>query len=284
MSVAARTSAECMVSICTIGGNKAKANVLNAAILGFMAGAFIAFGGLFAIKVAGNMPVEYWGNLTRLVFAGVFPVGLLLVLVAGADLFTGNCMYMPSAMINRKSDWGGLAKSWVVSWSTNLIGSMFVAYFLGYCTVLFLDMDSSGYRPLAAYAVNLANGKCALSFDVAFWRAVGCNWLVCLAIYMSLAAPDAVSKVAVIWPPIACFVAVGFEHSVANMTFIPLGIFLGSSEAYINNAVALPPLTADWYGMFVTNLIPVTLGNIVGGMIFVGMAYYKANNVKVSTD
>jgi len=279
-----KSSNECMVSVCTIGGNKGKANLTSAIILGFLAGAFIGFGGLFAIKVAGNMPVEYWGNLQRLVFAGVFPVGLLMVIVAGADLFTGNCMYLPSGVMHKTTNLGGLAKSWVVSYSSNIVGSIFVAFFLGYLTNLFMDMDSNGFRPLAAYAVNLANGKCALPFDVAFWRAVGCNWLVCVAIYMSLAAPDAVSKVLVIWPPITCFVAVGFEHSVANMTFIPMGIFLGSSEAYINNAVALPQLTADWYGMFITNLVPVTLGNIVGGMIFVGMAYYKAFGLKPSND
>jgi formate/nitrite transporter len=269
-----------MLSVCTIGGGKPRMSVANNLIMAFLAGAYIGFGSLFAIKVAANIPVAQWGNLTRLVFGGVFPCGLLLVLVAGADLFTGNCMYLPSAVIHKKATWGGLARSWLLSYVGNLIGSMFVAFFLGFMTGLLFDLAADGSRPLAAYAVNLANMKCNLSWDVAFLRGIGCNWLVCLAIYMSLTATDAVSKTAVIWPPITAFVALGFEHSVANMTFIPLGIFLGQSDIYLNNAVALPALTATWHGFFITNLVPVTLGNIAGGAIFVAMLYYKGIGLK----
>lgn len=279
-----KTPAECMLSVCTIGSGKPKQNLVSNVIMAFLAGAYIGFGSLLAIKVAGNIPVDIWGNLTRLVFAGVFPVGLLMVIVAGADLFTGNCMYLPSAVIHKKCTWGGLGRSWLISYVGNLIGSIFIAFFLGLLTGIFFDKAANGGMPLAAYAVNLANGKCNLPFDVAFLRAVGCNWLVCLAIYMSLSASDAVSKVAVIWPPITAFVAIGFEHSVANMTFIPLGIFLGQSEVYTAalSQGLVPALSANtnWYGFFVTNLIPVTLGNIVGGMIFVSMLYYRATNTK----
>ncbi len=275
-----KTPAECMVTVCTIGSNKPKMPLINNLIMAFFAGAYIGFGSLLAIKVAGNIPVEQWGNLTRLIFGGVFPVGLLLVLVAGADLFTGNCMYLPSAVIHKKCSVGGLLRSWVVSYAGNLIGSICIAYFLGLLGGVLFDAAADGGRPLAVYAVKLANAKCSLPFDVAFLRGIGCNWLVCLAIYISLTASDGISKVALIWPPITAFVALGFEHSVANMTFIPLGIYLGQSDIYINNAVALPALTADWYGFFVTNLIPVTLGNIVGGMVFVGMLYYKATGTK----
>ncbi len=278
---AIKTPAECMMSVCTIGSGKPKQNLVSNLILAFFAGCYIGFGSLLAIKVAGNLPVDIWGNLVRLIFAGVFPVGLLLVLVAGADLFTGNCMYLPSALIHRKASWGGLLRSWVISYGGNLFGSICIAYFLGLLAgVLFTD-GVNGTLPLAQYAVNLANGKCKLAFDVAFLRGIGCNWLVCLAIYISLTAGDGVSKAVLIWPPITAFVALGFEHSVANMTFIPLGIFLGGSEAYLNSAsAALVPLTATWYDFFVTNLIPVTLGNIVGGMVFVGMLYYRATNSK----
>jgi formate/nitrite transporter len=268
-----------MQTVCNIGGNKAKLPLVNSIIMGLLAGAYIGVGGFFAIKVAGNMPVAQWGNMTRLVFAMVFPVGLLSVLVAGADLFTGNCMYMPAAVMNKKTGLGGLTYNWSVSFVSNLIGSVCLAYFLGFMTNIFMDPDGSGFRPLAAYAVNLANGKTHLDFGVAFWRGVGCNWLVCLAVYMSLTASDGVSKAIVMWPPIACFVALGYEHSVANMTFIPLGIFIGQSQAYLATA-NVPALTADWYGFFVTNLIPVTLGNIVGGMVFVAMFYYRGNGLK----
>ena len=278
---ALKTPAECMLSVCTIGSNKPKLNLTSSIIMAFFAGAYIGFGSLLAIKVAATMPVEIWGNLTRLVFAGVFPVGLLIVLVAGADLFTGNCMYLPSAIMHRKASFFGLMRSWIVSYGGNLVGSVAVAYFLGLLSgVLFTD-GTNGSLPLAQYAVSLANGKCALPFDQAFIRAVGCNWLVCLAIYMSLSASDGVSKAVLIWPPITAFVVLGFEHSVANMTFIPLGIFLGQSDAYLNSpSAAIVPLTATWYDFFVTNLVPVTLGNIVGGLFFVSILYYKATGTK----
>jgi formate/nitrite transporter len=269
-----------MATVCAIGANKPKMPLLNNLIMAFFAGAYIGFGSLLAIKVAGNIPVAQWGNIVRLIFGGVFPVGLMLVLVAGADLFTGNCMYLPSAVLHGKCNVGGLLRSWIVSYAGNLVGSICVAFFLGLLGGALFDAAADGGRPLAAYAVNLANAKCALPFDVAFFRGIGCNWLVCLAIFVSLTAGDAVSKIAALWPPITAFVALGFEHSVANMTFIPLGIFIGQSDVYLNNAVALPALTATWYDFFVTNLIPVTLGNIVGGGIFVAMLYYKATGLK----
>lgn len=276
-----KTPAECMLSVCTIGSNKPKMSLTNNVIMAFLAGAYIGFGSLLAIKVAANIPIEIWGNLTRLIFGAVFPVGLLLVLVAGADLFTGNCMYLPSAIAHRKASWTGLVRSWVISYGGNLVGSVAVAYFLGVLSGILYTDGINGGLPLAQYAVSIANGKCNLPFDQAFIRAIGCNWLVCLAIYISLTASDGVSKAVLIWPPITAFVALGFEHSVANMTFIPLGIFLGQSDVYLNSAsAALVPLTADWHGFFITNLIPVTLGNIVGGWVFVSMLYYKATGTK----
>ena len=275
-----KTSAECMKTVCEIGGGKPKQNPVSNILLAFLAGAYIGLGSLLAIKTAGNIPVATWGNITRLVFGGVFPVGLLLVLMAGADLFTGNCMYMPGAVLHKKAGWGGLASSWVISWVGNLLGGLAVAFFLGFLAGVLFDSAVDGSRPLAAYAVNLANAKCKLDFSTAFLRGIGCNWLVCLAIYMGLAVNDGASRVLAIWPPITAFVVLGFEHSVANMTFIPLGIFLGSSDVYLNNAVALPALTATWGAFFIDNLIPVTLGNIVGGAVFVAMIYYRSNNLK----
>jgi len=275
---AIKTSAEVIQVVCNIGSYKPKTALVPAFILAFLAGAYIAFGGLLAIKVAGNIPVEYWGNLTRLAFAMVFPVGLLLVLLAGADLFTGNCMYLPAALKHKTATFGGLARSWSISYLGNFVGSILVVFFLGHLTGLLLDGSAEAGRPLADYAVKLANLKCGLSWDVSFFRGIGCNWLVCLAIYMSLAAGDGVSKAVLLWPPIAAFVAIGFEHSVANMTFIPMGILIGQSEIYQATAGAVP-LTASWAGL-VNNLVPVTLGNIVGGAVFVALFYYRANNLK----
>ncbi|MDR1921445.1 MAG: formate/nitrite transporter family protein [Candidatus Adiutrix sp.] len=275
-----KTSGECILSVCAIGRGKPELPLSRNLITAFFGGAYIGLGGLLAIKVAASMPLEYWGGLQKLVFGGVFPVGLLLVLVAGADLFTGNCMYMPAAVLHGKTGWRGLMRVWIISYGGNFVGGLVVAFFLGYSTGVMFDVGSDGFMPLAAYSVKLANDKCALAFETAFLRGVGCNWLVCLAIYMALAAEDGVSKAILLWPPVTAFVALGFEHSIANMTFIPLGLLIGSSEIYINSSAQLPALSADLYGLLVANLIPVTLGNIVGGGLFVGMFYYKAAGLK----
>jgi formate/nitrite transporter len=157
------------------------------------------------------------------------------------------------------------------------VGSILLAW-LCYKGTILMDGSSAG-RPMADFAVNVANGKCNLSFGVAFYRGILCNWLVCLAIYMSLGASDGISKAVVMWPPITAFVAMGMEHSVANMTFLPLGIFIGSDPTYLATAGAVA-LTATWSKMFVVNLLPVVLGNFVGGGLFVAMFYYWSTNFK----
>jgi formate/nitrite transporter len=141
-----------------------------------------------------------------------------------------------------------------------------------------MDGSAETGRAMANYAVSIANGKCALAWDVAFYRGILCNWLVCLAIYMSLSSTDGISKAVLMWPPIMAFVAMGMEHSVANMTFVPLGIYIGSDFVYMAGTGALT-LTASWSGLVINNLIPVVLGNFVGGALFVGMFYYWSNNL-----
>ncbi len=228
------------------GQAKASQSPLKSLSLAFLAGAYIGLGALFALKVSGNLPPE-WGNISKLLMGAVFPVGLL--------------------------------KSWVTSWCGNFVGGLFVAFFIGYSTGAMLDPGPNGSLPVAATAVKLANAKCALAFDAAFWRGVGCNWLVCLGVFLAATAPDGVSKVLLFWPPITCFVALGFEHSVANMCFVPLGIFLGQSQVYLEAAAAnplMPALTANWSTFLINNLIPMTLGNIVGGLLLISVPYQAA--------
>lgn len=262
-----------------INGGKGRTNqtVLTTLILGFLAGAYIAFGGMLAIRATATLPAEVWGSLSKFIFGGVFPVGLLLVIVGGADLFTGNCVTVPAALYSGDIKVGGLAKSWILSYIGNFIGSVFIAFFLGHLTGLMMEaVRVDGVvtaMPWAANAVKIANAKVALSFGEAFWRAVGCNWLVCLAVWLAASADDIMGKAIAIWFPIMAFVTIGFEHSVANMAFIPMGIFSGSSPAYQALADA-PVLKATWSNMMVNNLIPVTLGNIVGGALFVAGLYY----------
>jgi formate/nitrite transporter len=224
-------------------------------ILGFLAGAFIAFGGQLAVTVAaGNpWPAELPG-LQKFVFGAVFPVGLMLVIIAGSELFTGNCMVPLISCLNKKAKWSGLLRNWVIVYIGNFLGALFFAYFLSYQTGLLTK------EPWLTYIGNIATAKTTLTWSAAFWRAVGCNWLVGLAVWMAIGSEDIGGKIAAIWFPIMAFVAMGLEHSIANMYFIPAAIFISGN--------------ITWSAFITSNLIPVTLGNIVGGALFVGVLYW----------
>ncbi|MDR1084216.1 MAG: formate/nitrite transporter family protein [Deltaproteobacteria bacterium] len=272
-----KSSGEIMEGAINIGVAKSKMTFKSQMILALLAGAYIGFGSVMAIKVAGNMPADVWGSMVRLVFGGVFPVGLLMVLLAGADLFTGDCLFMPGALVHRQINVSKFFRILILSLIGNFIGSVLVAW-LSYKGAILMDGSDETGRAMANYAVSIANGKCTLAWDVAFYRGILCNWLVCLAIYMSLSSTDGISKAVLMWPPITAFVTMGMEHSVANMTFVPLGIYIGSDPAYMAGTGALA-LTASWSGLIVDNLIPVVLGNFVGGALFVGALYYWSNNL-----
>ena len=224
-------------------------------VLGFLAGAYIAFGSQLAVTVAAGAPwPEQLPGIQKLIFGAVFPVGLMLVVIAGSELFTGNCLLPTIACLRGEGKWVGLLRNWVGSYVGNFAGSIFVAYFLAVATGLLLK------SPWMEYITNIAQAKCALSFGEAFWRGVGCNWLVCLAIWLAIGSEDIVGKIFGIQFPIMAFVALGFEHSVANMFFIPAAIFATGA--------------VTWPAFLVNNLLPVTLGNIVGGVVFVAGIYW----------
>ena len=165
-------------------------------------------------------------------------------------------MFMTLGVLDGSASVGGLAKNWVLSWVFNFVGALFVAFVLAYMGGLF-PAESA----FATKATAVATAKVGLAWDQAFIRAIGCNWLVCLAVWLANASDDIIGKIVGIWFPIMAFVTIGFEHSVANMFFIPLGMFLGAKGV-------------TWSTMIMNNLIPVTLGNIVGGAIFVACIYW----------
>jgi formate/nitrite transporter len=252
-------------------------------VLGFLAGAYIAFGALLSEIVAGGLSngtitasdgsvwkIALPTGLVKFAAGAVFPVGLMLVVIAGSELFTGNCMFAPISVLNGEASFKGLMKNWTVVYVGNFIGSIFVAYFLAYQCGFFDGM------PWAGWAATVANTKCGLDFSTAFLRGIGCNWLVCLAVWLAISSEDVISKIFSCWFPIMAFVTIGFEHSVANMFFIPLGIFAASDPAIASNLAAanIPTANLSWYNFFITNLIPVTLGNIVGAALFVAALYW----------
>jgi len=238
-----------------IGRAKTKAGWGKLLILGFLAGAYIAFGSQLAVTAAAGAPwPEQLPGIQKLIFGAVFPVGLMLVVIGGSELFTGNCMLPTIACLKGEGKWVGLLRNWVASYVGNFIGAVFCAYFLAVATGLLLK------TPWIEYITGIAQAKCALSFGEAFWRGVGCNWLVCLAVWLAIGSDDIVGKVFGIQFPIMAFVALGFEHSVANMFFIPAAIFATGA--------------VTWPAFLLNNLLPVTLGNIVGGVVFVAGIYW----------
>jgi formate transporter len=259
-------------------------------ILAFLAGAYIAFGGLLAEIVAGGMSGGFVQTLAdkstqtiaipqgilKFTFGAVFPVGLVLVVVAGSELFTGNCMFAPISWLDKKITLKGFAINWTLVYLGNLLGALFVAYFLAYWSGLF----SSSSAPWANYAMTVANTKLGLTWDDALLRGIGCNWLVCLAVWLAIASDDVVGKILGIWFPIMAFVAIGFEHSVANMFFIPLGIAIANDSGLISTLKLTVPanfsgsITTDWVHFILNNLLPVTVGNILGAAIFVAALYW----------
>ncbi len=232
--------------------SKPFADTLTAA---FLAGTYIAMGGALSIVVGFGFPEITAANpaLQRLLSGALFPLGLILVVFAGAELFTGNNAILVPGVLNRQYSVWQVLKNWTLVWLGNFIGALFFAYVLIYLTGIFNDIWQGA-------AVSIAEAKCSLSWMQAFLRGIGANWLVCLAVWLCYAAQSTSGKIVGMWFPVMCFVALGYEHCIANMFFIPLGMLFGADISVS--------------AMFVDNLIPATLGNIVGGALFVGLLYW----------
>ncbi|MGE5592250.1 MAG: formate/nitrite transporter family protein [Betaproteobacteria bacterium] len=283
--MASKSPDEVAVGMAQLGVTKASLPPGKMVLLGFLAGAYVALGGLLAVRASGALPKELLGSLQRLVFGGVFPVGLMMVIIAGAELVTGNFMTQSLAFLDRKIGIDGVMRNWALVYLSNFTGAVFVAFVLAYLSGIIMEPVKVGgvvtQMPWATFAVGIANAKTALPWSQAFLRGAGCNWFVALAVWMAFSAEDIIGKMLAIWWPIMAFAAIGFEHSVANMFFVPLGIFAGGDPAYVAFArtpqalaAQVPVLRATWKTFFSNNLIPVTLGNIVGAGLFVGMAYW----------
>ncbi len=240
---------------------KAKTPFVKFMIMAIMGGIFIALGGLLTIVVAGNMNEVAQNNigLVKFVAGALFPVGLIMVSVAGADLFTSDCAGMVLSTMQKKTIFKDLLKVWILSYVFNFIGSQLVAYFMAYKTGI-LSSDAINYL------TGLANGKLKYSWDVVFLKGIGANALVCLGTWMGYAGKDIIGKSIGIWVPVMLFVTLGYEHSIANMFFIPTAIYSGAD--------------ITWSHFIVDNLIPATIGNIVGGAVFIGLALGYVYNKK----
>jgi formate/nitrite transporter len=249
------------------GVKKATTSALNVLVLGILAGVYIGFGAALATLVASDAPGRFGTGVGQVLIGSVFSVGLILVVVAGAELFTGNSL-MITGVLGKEYGLTRMLTRWAVVYAANFVGAMLLAFIMYQSGLWRMGSNAVGLK-----AVAIAHAKVDLSFGEAFFRGVGCNWLVCLAVWMAFSAKEIAGKVLVIFFPIMAFVALGYEHCVANMYFIPMGLMLKGTAAAEGLAGArLESLT---WGRFLTaNLVPVTLGNIVGGAMFVGSLYW----------
>ncbi|MCZ2804785.1 formate/nitrite transporter family protein [Modestobacter sp. VKM Ac-2983] len=243
------------------GAKKTRRTWDKVLVSGFLAGAYIAFGGLVAIVVSSGLDPETWGTLPTLFTGATFTLGLVLVLVAGSDLATGNMALVPLGAMRGKIDIGDVVKNLTLVLLGNLVGAMFVAFFLAVQTGVIGDADATGtggltYERLASIAEGKALDETAWQ---TFLRAVGCNWLVCLAVWMSLAATTVSGKILAIFFPIMAFVAMGFDHVIANMFFLPAAIFAGVDIGWDDTAL---------------NWLLAGAGNLVGAVVFVSTSYW----------
>lgn len=264
----AYSPAEMAERVETMGVAKAKMHFWPTFALSVLAGTFIAFGAQFYTVATANSGLSY--SMEKLIGGLAFSLGLILVIVAGAELFTGNNL-IAMAWADGKVSTAKLMRNWALVYIGNFIGSMAVAVLVLASGQWRLDDYSIGVN-----ALSIAKAKVDLSFATAFARGVLCNVLVCLAVWLCFSARTVVDKIAAIIFPITGFVASGFEHSIANMYFIPMGLILKVSPGIIQRAgFELSELTRLNLSGFINNLIPVTLGNIVGGSLLVALVYWS---------
>ena len=268
------TPAEIAAYTVEAGVKKSKLKAIHMLVLGFLAGAFIAFASEGSNMAAYNLfakPETY--GLGKVLAGAVFGTGLMLVLVAGGELFTGNTLIF-MGVLEKKVKISAMLKNWFFVYLGNFLGSLFIAFMMNES-----GLFGSSAGLLGAVTIKIAATKVGLTFTQAFVLGIMCNWLVCLAVWLCYGAKDMAGKLLAVFFPIWLFITSGFEHSVANMYYIPAGILAKTNETFVSAAMSigvtpekLEHLT--WGNFFTKNLLPVTLGNIVGGSFFVGMIYW----------
>ncbi|NLS44313.1 MAG: formate/nitrite transporter family protein [Firmicutes bacterium] len=254
-------SDEIIESISVSGKHSSRLSVDVLLTSSFLAGAYIAFGAFLALMAStGNPWPEGILGLQKLVYAAVFPVGVIYVILTHAELFTENCLLITVPFLRREIHFNSLLRNWVIVWIGNFIGCIAVAYLFGYASGVLRG------GPWQSYLYSLAQGKCSRPFIEAFLRGVGANWMSCLAGWMAFKGKTVLDKAIAIYLPVMTYVALGMENSVTNMFTISASLFAVGSTSVVS-----------WQSFFLANLLPVSLGNIVGGAFFVAGIYLFIN-------
>lgn len=254
------------------GVKKAHMSLVNTLVLAILAGAFISLGAVFSTTVVAGSSEALPYGVRQLLSGLVFSLGLILVLVGGAELFTGNAMIV-MAWASRRVSPALLLRNWLVVYIGNLAGAIATA-----ALVFMSQQFTFGNGAVGAAALAIAHAKTSLEFVPAVALGMLCNALVCLAVWLTFSARTTTDRILSIIPPITAFVAVGFEHSIANMYFIPMGLLI-KTAAFSSFWVTIGKTPADyanltWSNFLLGNLLPVTLGNIIGGGVMVATVYW----------
>lgn len=253
-----------------IGVSKAEMPAIKTIVLAILAGAFISFGAIFSTTVTAGSAMSY--GITKFIGGFVFSLGLILVIVGGAELFTGNNLII-MAWASRRIKTAALFRNWLLVYLGNIIGAFSIAILM-FASGQYLF----GNGVIGANALAIAKTKCEIGFWQAIVLGILCNVLVCLAVWLCFSAQTVTGKILSIIFPVSAFVAAGFEHSIANMYFIPIGIliknFADSSFWLLINSNPEAFSMINWRNFIFYNLIPVTIGNIIGGAVLVGLIYW----------
>ncbi len=251
-----------------LGVRKAEAPLLATFTLALLAGAFISLGAVFSTTVAAGASGVVPYGIVRLLAGLVFTVGLVLVIVGGAELFTGNNLIV-MAWAGRKVSSRGLLRNWGVVYAGNFVGA------IGTVVLVFVSRQYTfGGGSVGTTALATAAAKVDYGFVQALALGVLCNALVCLAVWLTFSARSTIDRIAAIILPIAAFVAAGFEHSIANMYFIPIGLFIKAFDPSFTAASGVDVSRLTWQSFLLANLLPVTIGNIIGGAVLVAAVYW----------
>ena len=221
-------------------------------ILSILAGAYIALGGTLSLIAGYGFP-DAPAALQKIISGCVFPIGLILIVVLGGELFTGNNAMLIPAYTKGHYGVGAILRNWTIVYFGNFIGALAFAWLMVYLS------DLTASEPYHSAIIRVAETKVSLSWLVVFLRGIGANWCVCLAVWLALSGRRLVEKMIACWLPVMAFVVLGYEHCIANMFFIPLGMMEGAEVSI--------------QALFIDNLIPATIGNIIGGALFVGMPH-----------
>ncbi len=265
------TPKEIVTATIETGIKKVKTKPLNQFILGILAGAFIAFASEGSNMAAFNLfakPETY--GLGKALAGVVFATGLMLVIIAGGELFTGNTL-ITIGVLEKKIKLKDMLSNWFFVYLGNFVGAVFIAYMMNMS-----GLFNSGDNMLGGITLKIAAYKTHLTFSQAFYLGIMCNWLVCIAVWMSYGAKDIIGKCFAIFFPISLFITSGFEHSIANMYYIPAGILAKSNASWVEASGLTAEKLAhlNWSTFITKNLVPVTIGNIVGGVILVAGVYW----------